>query len=232
MAETKNLKKRLIIFLKGLAMGSADIVPGVSGGTIAFITGIYAELINSIKSVDAVFLKHLAGFEFKKAFNRINPGFLLPLFAGIMTAIISLAHLVSYLLANYRVYTWSFFFGLILASIIFIGRKIKGFWGRGGLGFLAGTGAGYALVGLIPVDTPNALWFIFIAGLVAISAMLLPGISGSFILLLLSKYEYMVNALKNPLLENNFLVIGVFIAGCAAGIASFSRLLDYMFKRY
>jgi putative membrane protein len=232
MKNVYNFKSRFNLFLKGLAMGSADIVPGVSGGTIAFITGIYEELINSIKSVDIDFVKDLFGLKFKIAFERINFNFLLPLFLGIATALISLAHIVSFMLENYRVYTWSFFFGLILASILFIGKKIKNPIGQGGIGLLLGIVFGYILVGLIPVETPNELWFIFVSGMIAISAMILPGISGSFILLLLSKYEYMINALKNPFIENNFLIIIIFISGCAVGVIAFSRVLSYMFKKH
>jgi putative membrane protein len=232
MKNVYNFKSRFILFLKGLAMGSADIVPGVSGGTIAFITGIYEKLINSIKSVDIDFVKDLFGLKFKIAFERINFNFLLPLFLGIATALISLAHIVSFMLENYRVYTWSFFFGLILASILFIGKKIKNPIDQGGIGLLLGIVFGYILVGLIPVETPNELWFIFVSGMIAISAMILPGISGSFILLLLSKYEYMINALKNPFIENNFLIIIIFISGCAVGVIAFSRVLSYMFKKH
>ncbi|MEA3449364.1 MAG: DUF368 domain-containing protein [Patescibacteria group bacterium] len=228
----KNFRKKLILFLKGAAMGSADIVPGVSGGTIAFITGIYEELITSIKSVDVKFVKDVFSFKIKKALARINIQFLLPLFFGIIVALVSLAHVVSFMLEYYAVYTWSFFFGLILASILFIGKKIKNRIGLGGAGFIFGIIFGYVLVGLIPVETPNASWFIFASGMVAISAMILPGISGSFILLLLSKYEYMINALKNPFVDSNIVIIAFFMSGCVVGIMTFSRVLSYMFKKY
>jgi len=222
----------LKLFIKGIAMGAADIVPGVSGGTVAFITGIYEELMNAIKSFDANFLKLLLKFEIKKALEHIHLRFLLVLLLGIAISIISLARLMDYLLSAYSEYTWSLFFGLILASVILIGSKIKNIIGSGGMGVISGTTLAYFIVGLIPFLTPETYWFIFLSGVIAISAMILPGISGAFILLLLGKYEFMVHALKNPFVLENQIIIIFFISGCLVGITMFSRLFSYLFKKY
>ncbi len=221
----------LKLFSKGLAMGSADIVPGVSGGTIAFITGIYEQLINAIRSFDLIFLKLLLQFKIKKALTHIHFRFLLFLFLGIFIAIISLARLISYLLSFYPVYTWSVFFGLILASIILIGIKIDKFKASGGVGVLLGALVAYYVIGLIPFDTPNTYLFIFLSGVAAIIAMILPGISGAFILLLLGKYQFMVQVLRNPFIFENQIVIFFFVSGCLVGIFIFSRLFSFLFDR-
>jgi putative membrane protein len=222
----------LKLFTKGLAMGTADIVPGVSGGTVAFITGIYERLINAIKSIDGVFLKHLLRFQFIEALSHVHFRFLLTLFLGIVAALVSLAKIMSYLIAVYPEYTWSLFFGLILASVFLIGAKITNIYGSGGLWLIFGFSLAFFTIGLIPLSTPNAWWFIFLSGAIAICAMILPGISGAFILLLLGKYEYMVFALKNPFVGENQIIIIIFILGCLTGIILFSRVLSFIFKNY
>ena len=228
----ENWRQAFILWLKGLAMGTADIIPGVSGGTVAFITGIYAQLLAGIKSFNLKAVKALVRLDLPDALAGIHLKFLAPLFLGIAVAVVSTARLMNYLLAHHPVPLWSLFFGLIAASILVIWRKVK-LKNSAALGALGlGTLLGWLIVGLIPVQTPEALWFIFLSGLVAICAMILPGISGAFILLILGKYEYVTGALKNPFLPDNILVIAVFLAGAAVGITSFSRLLHWLFQRW
>lgn len=218
----------LLIFAKGFGMGSADVVPGVSGGTIAFITGIYEELINSIKSIDLGALKVLRKEGIGAAWSHINGWFLVSVFGGILVSVFSLAKGLSYLLENEPVLLWSFFLGLILASTIFVGRQIKK-WDPLVLIFLAvGTGIALFISLSAQVATPNELWFVFLAAAIAICAMILPGISGSFILVILGQYGFILDAVH----ERNYKVILVFMAGAAVGLLSFARLVSFLFKRH
>jgi putative membrane protein len=227
-----SLKKASILSLKGLCMGSADVIPGVSGGTIALITGIYEELIQAIRSIDPAVLKKILTLDFKGALAHTHIRFLISLLMGIGIAIFSLARLMNYLLHHQPVYTWSLFFGLIAASIVVVGRQINNWWGVAGISFIAGTAAATLIVSLIPVTTPETLWFVFLCGLVAICAMILPGISGAFILLILGKYEFITATLKNPFLPHNALIIAVFGTGCVIGLMGFSRVLNYLLKKF
>ncbi len=225
-------RKTGVLSLKGLCMGSADVIPGVSGGTIALITGIYEDLIQAIRSIDTAMLRKISKFDFKGALAHIRIRFLLSLFAGIGVAILSLARLMNYLLHHQPVYTWSLFFGLIAASIVVVGRQIKNWWGIAGISFIAGTATASLIVNLIPVATPETLWFIFLCGFIAICAMILPGISGAFILLILGKYEFVTATLKNPFLPQNALIIAVFGIGCILGLLAFSRVLNFLLQRF
>lgn len=227
-----SLGKAGTLSLKGLCMGSADVIPGVSGGTIALITGIYEELIQAIRSIDMAMLRKILKFDFKGALAHIHIRFLLSLFAGIGVAIISLARLMNYLLHHQPVYTWSLFFGLIAASIVVVGRQIKNWLGIAGISFIAGTAAATLIVNLIPVNTPETFGFIFLCGFIAICAMILPGISGAFILLILGKYEFVTATLKNPFLPHNALIIAVFGIGCVIGLLAFSRVLNYLLQKF
>ena len=211
-----------------MGMGAADVVPGVSGGTIAFITGIYQELLDAIKSVDKLAIQTLLRFEFAKFWKMINGNFLLVLFLGVATSIISIAKLVTSLLENYPIRVWSFFFGLILISAPLVLREIRK-WNLGAVTALVfGIVVSYALTVLTPSQTPEALWFIFIAGALAICAMILPGISGAFILLLIGKYEFIINAV----IQLNIPVILIFIAGCVTGLLLFSRVLSWVLQNH
>ena len=192
-----------VLALKGVCMGTADIIPGVSGGTIALITGIYQKLLQAIKSADMTALRLVLGGQFKEAVSRVHLRFLLALFAGISLAIVSLARLMNYLLHHQPVMVWSLFLGLVLASVLVVGRKISRWQATSVVSLAAGTMVAYAIVSSIPVATPNTLGFIFASGVIAICAMILPGISGAFILLILGKYEFVTGALKNPLLMSN-----------------------------
>ncbi|MBL7842715.1 MAG: DUF368 domain-containing protein [Cyclobacteriaceae bacterium] len=221
-------KDYILLYLKGLAMGGADVIPGVSGGTIAFITGIYEELLSSIRSIDVDALTLLRALRFVDFWKKINGTFLTVLLAGVLTSLLSLAKLMHWLLANYPIQIWSFFFGLILISSPLILREIKKWNGGIILTFMAGIAIAYIITILSPAQTPDDLWFIFIAGAIAICAMILPGISGAFILLLLSKYEYMIQAIT----KINIPVILVFAAGCVVGLISFSRLLTWILTHH
>ena len=224
----RQIKDYLLLSLKGMAMGAADVVPGVSGGTIAFITGIYEELLDSIKSVDKEALTLLLKFDLKGFWTKINGNFLLFLFAGIVISLLSLAKVVSHLLLTYPIQVWSFFFGLIIISAVLVLRQVKAWGAASILAGLIGIGIAYFISVASPSETPTDLWFVFITGAVAICAMILPGISGAFILLIMGKYEFIVNALS----ERIYLVVGVFILGCLTGILSFSRVISWVLKKH
>jgi putative membrane protein len=211
-----------------MAMGAADVIPGVSGGTIAFITGIYQRLINAIKAVDLEALKLLLGFQFKAFWGKIDGFFLIILFGGIITSVLSLAKLITFLLANHPILLWSFFFGLIIISSLLIGKEIRRWKIADAMALLIGGALAFFITMASPAQTPDGLWFIFISGVIAITAMILPGISGSFLLVILSKYQYMMQALSNV----DIPVIAVFILGCVTGLLSFSRLIAYLLKNY
>ena len=225
---TRSIKDYLIIAMKGMGMGAADVVPGVSGGTIAFITGIYEELIESIKSVDLNAIKLLFGFKFKDFWKAVNGNFLLSIVVGIAISFVSLAKLIKYLLEQHPILIWSFFFGLIVASAIVIARKITEWKLRSIIAMIVGIGIAYMVTVVTPAETTNAYWFLFLSGALAICAMILPGISGAFILLLLGKYEFVLSALSNFKLD----VIAVVGIGAAAGLLSFSNLLSWLLRKY
>jgi putative membrane protein len=225
---TRPASETINLFFKGVAMGAADVVPGVSGGTIAFITGIYQELIDSIKSIRFELIRILRREGFKAFWKALNGNFLLTLFLGIGLSIASLAALMKFLLENYEVLVWAFFFGLILASAIVIGKQVDRTQPKNIAGLVVGAAFGFAITVLTPANTPDASWFIFLSGAIAICAMILPGISGSFILLLLGKYAFIITGLT----VLDFRIIGFFGAGAIVGILSFSRLLSWLFANY
>jgi putative membrane protein len=219
--------QRVYLFLKGMAMGAADVVPGVSGGTIAFITGIYEELINSIEGVTKA-LPVLFKEGLPSAWKTANANFLLVLLSGVAVSVLSLAKGISHLLETQPVLVWSFFFGLIVASAIIVGKSVEK-WNALALGVMAaGIGLAYYITIASPAQTTEASWFIFLSGSLAICAMILPGISGSFILLLLGKYKFIISALS----DFDIKTILIFMAGCVVGLLSFARLLSWMFKNY
>ncbi|WP_039970279.1 DUF368 domain-containing protein [Vibrio halioticoli] len=215
-------------FLKGLAMGAADVVPGVSGGTVAFITGIYDTLLESIRRVNPSLIGVLRTKGIKGAFAHINGLFLISLFAGILTSLLTLAKLISWLLVTHPVPLWSFFFGLILVSVWHIMRQIKSFAWTRWIGFALGVGLAYAMTVLNPLHLEPTAINIVLSGAIAICAMILPGISGSFILLLIGMYSPVLGALKS--LDMGFLVL--FIGGCLCGLLSFSHLLSWLLQRF
>ena len=218
----------IVLALKGCAMGMADVVPGVSGGTIAFISGIYEELLDSIRSVDATALRLLLRFRLAEFWRHLNGRFLLPVLLGIAVAIFSLARLMTYLLTNHPIAIWSFFFGLIVASALLVARQIGRWEWRTVLAFAVGAAAAWWITVATPAETPDDWWFVMLSGAIAICAMILPGISGAFILLLLGKYQYIMHAVG----EFDIPVIAVFVIGAAAGIISFSHLLSWLLKHW
>lgn len=230
-----SIKKYLYIGLKGLGMGAADIIPGVSGGTIAFITGIYDEFVGSLNNFDKTAVKLFFSGRFKEFWQHINGNFLLSLFCGILVSVFSMANLMRHLLHNFPIQTWAFFFGLIVASSIFILKGIRNWKWFDVLTLVLGVVIGAVICTLSPTTTPDGLWFIFICGALAICAMILPGISGSFILLLLGKYEFIMDTiagLTNGNTVHSALVLAVFAIGAAVGILSFSKFLHWLLSRY
>ena len=228
----KTAKEAMILIIKGLCMGTADVIPGVSGGTIALIMGIYEDLLLAINSIDISMVKKLLRGNIKDALSKVHLRFLFFLLMGIGIAILSLARIMNYLIHNQAVLTWSLFFGLIAASIFVVGKKVNNWSGSPAISFLAGGTAAWFIVGLIPVSTPEEFWFIFLSGFIAICAMILPGLSGAFLLLILGKYEFITGALKNPFIFNNLAIIIVFCSGCVVGLLGFSRILNYLFKKW
>lgn len=218
----------LIILLKGIAMGAADVVPGVSGGTIAFISGIYEELLSSISAINFATLKLLKKEGVKAAWRSINGNFLLALLSGIFISIISLAKLISWLLENKPIMVWSFFFGLVLASILYVGKQIEKWNAVTIILLIIGAVAAYFITTLQPAIENTSLLFYFIAGALAICAMILPGISGSFILVLLGAYKPVLDAIHN----RDIKLIGIVAIGAVVGLLSFSKLLRWLFDHH
>ena len=216
------------IFLRGLLMGAADIVPGVSGGTMAFITGIYDTLLASIRAFDLIFLRKLLRLDIAGAWEHVNGAFLLALLAGIATSIFSLAQIVSWLLEQYPVPLWAFFFGLILASAFVLLQEVVQWSAAVVLSLIAGVAIAL-FIALSPVmQLDIGLAGVFLAGFVAICAMILPGISGSFILVLLGMYSTVLAAIKSL----DLLFILVFVLGAGSGLLCFSRLLHWLLQRF
>jgi putative membrane protein len=226
--ERRGLRGYLSITARGLAMGAADVVPGVSGGTMAFILGIYEELINSLHSADLQFFKRLLSFRFKEAFEGFQWKFLLALGAGIAIAILSLARFIRAALITHPTLIWAFFFGLVLASVVVVRRRVSHWTPVVILVAVSGALFGYLLVGLVPVETPEDAWFLFLTGAISINAMILPGISGAFIMVLLGKYEFLLDRL----VAWDFVPILIMIFGAAVGLLTFVRLLKWLFNNY
>lgn len=230
------LQTNLGLVLRGMAMGIAEVIPGVSGGTIAFITGIYERLINAIKAVlGPELIRSWRSGGFRQTWRTIQGSFLLFLLMGMALGVVVGVLVVTHLLETYPVLLWAFFFGLIVASAIYIGRQV-GTWGMVQIfGCLLAAVAAYWITVATPSQGTGALWFVFVSGMIAISALILPGISGSFILLLLGMYTLIIPAIKDFLetqRTDSLITLGVFGLGCLLGLATFSRLLSWTFKRY
>ena len=236
----RRLLDYLIISLKGIAMGAADVVPGVSGGTIAFISGIYEELIESIDNVNLNVFKIWKKNGFKSAWNSINGTFLLALFSGIAISILSLAKLIKWLLHNEPILLWSFFFGLVLASILYIGKQIKTWSPKVIVAIIITTILSYFITLAEPFATPDSSIYLLFCGFIAIIAMILPGISGAFILSILGAYETVINTVNNliegistgnfEMLKGALLKFVLLAIGAIIGLKVFSKLLNWMFK--
>lgn len=222
------IKSKLLLSLKGIAMGAADVVPGVSGGTIAFITGIYEELILSINKINLQSLKILKEKGLKEFWKEINGTFFVFLFAGILISILSLAKAVLFLLENHPVLIWSFFFGLIIASTILVGKTVTKWNSATITTFFIGAIIAFFISSIQTVGHVDAKWYLFLSGAIAICAMILPGISGSFILVLLGSYHTVLSALK----DKDLAIVALFGSGCVVGLLSFARLLKFLFARF
>lgn len=244
----RKFKDYLMIGTKGACMGAADVIPGVSGGTIAFITGIYDEFVGSIAHIDKKAIGLFFRGRFKEFWKHINGGFLLSLIAGIGFSVLAIAGLMQTLMTDYPIQTWAFFFGLIVASSVFILKGISGWRFLEGILLIFGIILGVVVCTLSPTQTPDALWFIFLSGAIAICAMILPGISGSFILLILGKYKYIMSCIdscvenvgaiwgssgaSSDLFWESAAVLAVFLAGAVIGILGFSRFLNWLLARW
>jgi len=236
----RQFKDYFFVTLKGIAMGAADVVPGVSGGTIAFISGIYEELIESIDNLNLNVFKIWKQDGFKTAWNSINGTFLLALFSGIGISILSLAKLIKYLLHNEPILLWSFFFGLVLASILYIAKQIKGWSIKIILAIIITSVLSYFITLAEPFASPDSSIYLLFCGFIAIIAMILPGVSGAFILLILGAYETAINTVNNliegvstgnfELLKDALLKFFLLAVGAIVGLKVFSKLLNWMFK--
>ncbi|MQP52934.1 MULTISPECIES: DUF368 domain-containing protein [unclassified Flavobacterium] len=232
----------LIIMLKGLAMGAADVVPGVSGGTIAFISGIYQELIDSINNVNLSAIKTLKKEGIKATWNQINGSFLLALLTGIGISVLTFSKVITHLLETQPILIWSFFFGLIIASITLIWKEITKWKLVDILFLLIGITVSYYITIARPVSSPDSYWYIFLSGFIAIIAMILPGISGAFILLLMGSYETVIGTINqfreglttanSEILTQALLKLGIFAIGAIIGLKSFSKILHWMFSHH
>lgn len=220
--------KYLINYLKGMAMGAADVVPGVSGGTIAFITGILSPLLEGVRRINLSLIPIIKQQGLKAAFMHINGPFLVCVFGGILTSIFSLAKLISYLLATYPIPVWGFFFGLILASVLYMLRQVKRFTLINMALFVIGVAFAATITMITPIALEKSYLTFFFAGAIAICAMILPGISGSFILLLLGLYQAVLSAAKGF----EVLYLACFASGCLVGLLSFSHVLSALLRRY
>ncbi len=216
------------LVLKGMGMGAADVVPGVSGGTIAFITGIYEELINSIKGINLKAIKLFFTGRWFSFWKQINGNFLLAVFGGIAISVLSLAKVLEYLLENKPILIWSFFFGLVLASSYVVSRKITRWKYPKVVALIAGIGIAFYITSVTPTTTTDASWFVILSGGLASCAMILPGISGSFILLLLGKYSFALHAVNERIILD-LLLLGV---GAVTGLILFANLLSWLLKKY
>ncbi|HOO85516.1 MAG TPA: DUF368 domain-containing protein [Prolixibacteraceae bacterium] len=223
------MKNYISLFLKGMGMGAANVIPGVSGGTIALITGIFEQLINAIKSFNTTALKLFFTGKFKAFAQHINLNFLIAVFAGVAVSILSIAKLFGFLLNHYPVYIMAFFFGLILASIFFVGKTIKKLTITVVLTFIIGTATAISLSLLTPAQENSSLWYLLICGVVATCSMILPGLSGSFVLILMGNYQLvMIDAVNNLDLK----ILVPVIIGAALGLIAFSNLLAWVFRKF
>jgi len=223
--------------LKGMGMGIAEVIPGVSGGTIAFITGIYETLLNSIKAFSLALLTDFKNGGFKAVWSKINGNFLVSLMSGMVLGFLVGLFLIGYLLENHPVLVWSFFFGLIIASAVYVAKQITKWRVIEIIGLVIGAIFAYFITIATPASGSENLLYVFVCGIIAISALILPGLSGSFMLLLLGMYQFILHdSLKEGLLKNfntdSLLVVSVFGLGCIIGLTTFARLLSWTFKNY
>ena len=211
-----------------MAMGAADVVPGVSGGTIAFITGIYEQLISSISQIDVPLIKKIFGGQLKEVWRQVNGNFLMSLLIGIGISVLTLAQLAHYLLKEHPIFLWSFFFGLVFASVLYIGKQIEKWRLVHVISAVIAIAVAYFITRLTPASGTDNLFYLFLCGSIAISAMILPGISGAFILVLMGAYSTVTKAISDFDLKT----VAVFGLGAVIGLLSFSKLLKWLFDRH
>ena len=228
--QRRNIFSLVVLFLKGLCIGLVELVPGVSGGTIAFVSGVYEELLSAIKSLNLSSCKLLFSGRWKALWQAIHGTFLLFLVGGMAVSVFSLSEYIPKLIHSYPIAIWAFFMGLILASAVYILKDVQ--WNkqvlRNSLLILVGLAVGFAICRLTPMETPTAYWFIFLSGAIAICALLLPGVSGSFMLLLLGKYAFILDAVANL----KIWILLAFASGAIVGMLSFSRLLSWLLRKH
>lgn len=226
---SRTIKDYLVLAVKGFTMGASDVVPGVSGGTMAFILGIYEELIDSIRGVlNFNAIKMVLTLKWKEAFETLPWKFLAALGTGILLAIFSLAKFLEWMLNNYPSLLWSFFFGLVLASILTVFKRVNRWYAGTIAATIIGAVVAWIIVGMVPAQVPHTAPALFFSGFIAICAMILPGISGSFILVLLGQYEYVLSAVNN----RDFVTLFIVAAGAVIGLGTFAQVLGWLFKRY
>lgn len=223
------MKEYIALFLKGIGIGAANVIPGVSGGTIALITGIFEKLIHSIKSFDIKAIKLLFAGKFREFSKHVNLNFLITVFLGVIFSILTLARILSYLFEHYPVYIWAYFFGLILASVYFVGKTIDKFNIPVAVTFIAGTGIAIFISILNPATENRAFYYMFICGIVAVCSMILPGLSGSFVLILMGNYKLVfIHAVNNFDLK----ILVPVVLGAGFGLLAFSHLLSWIFQKF
>ncbi len=238
----RSLKDYLVISAKGLAMGAADVVPGVSGGTIAFISGIYEELIDTINALDINFFKVWRNEGFIASWKKYNLSFITALFLGIAISILSLAKVIKWLLHHQPLFLWAFFFGLVLASILYIGKQITVWKPKVFIGIIIAAIISYFITIAEPLASPDSNWYLLFCGFIAIIAMILPGVSGAFILLILGAYQTFIDILNQfregltnmnfELLSQAIIKLMIIAAGAITGLKLFSKVLNWMFKHH
>ncbi len=224
----RSIKDYATITLKGMAMGAADVVPGVSGGTIAFITGIYQELIATISGVDLSLINVWKTEGFKAMWYKLNGPFIVSLLLGILISVFSIMRVANYLLEKHPVLIWSFFFGLILASVWFVAKQIPKWNFKIVIALLIGAALAFYIISLPPLGAVTSNWYLFLAGAVAICAMILPGISGAFILVLMGAYKTITEAAH----DFDIKTLGIVAIGAVCGLLAFSKILKWLFDHY
>ena len=228
MNKPNSIKDQIIVFVKGIAMGTANVIPGISGGTIALITGVFERLINALKSFDLQAIKLLFSGNFKKFAQHVDLFFLVSLFFGVGVAIISFARFFEFILDKHPIYIWAYFFGLVLASAFFIGKTIK----KRNIGILSLFMAGITIAVFISLTTPgtqnDSFWYLLICGIIVMCSMLLPGLSGSFMLILMGNFQLLMESVN----QWRFDVLLPFMAGAVVGLIAFSHFLAWLLKRF
>ncbi len=223
------MKKYIVLFLKGIGIGAANVIPGVSGGTIALITGIFEKLINSLKSIDITAFRLLIKGEFRKFSKHVNLDFLLLVFGGVFVSILTFARLFEFLFLDYPVFVWSYFFGLILASVYFVGKTVHKYTLPVILTFLIGVSLALIITFLSPGSENDNIWYLFLCGIVAVCSMILPGLSGSFVLILMGNYELVfIEAVNNM----DMTILLPVVIGAIFGLIAFSHALSWILRKY